>query len=32
MDEAVEFATDSPNPSIDAFQAEIAAAEAPFVH
>jgi TPP-dependent pyruvate/acetoin dehydrogenase alpha subunit len=32
MDEAVEFATESPNPSIDAFRAEIAAGEAPFVH
>ena len=32
MDEAVEFATDSPNPSIDAFRAEIAAGEAPFIH
>jgi pyruvate dehydrogenase E1 component alpha subunit len=32
MDEAVEFASESPNPSIDAFRAEIAAGEAPFVH
>jgi pyruvate dehydrogenase E1 component alpha subunit len=32
MDEAVEFATESPNPSIDAFRAEVAAAEAPFIH
>jgi TPP-dependent pyruvate/acetoin dehydrogenase alpha subunit len=32
LEEAVEFATESPNPSVDAFRAEIAAGEAPFVH
>ncbi|HLY14053.1 MAG TPA: thiamine pyrophosphate-dependent enzyme, partial [Candidatus Limnocylindrales bacterium] len=32
LDEAVDFATESPNPSIDAFRAEIAAGEAPLVH